>query len=349
VDDSKLQSFMNRAIADLGAAMSAVLVGIGDRLGLYRAMADGAPLTSETLAGRTGLAERYVREWLLNQAAGGYVTYDPEAETFRLPSEHAAVLADEQSPYLLAGSFQVVEAAFKAQGAIAERFRTGAGLPWGDHDACLFEGIERAYRPNYVGSLIDSWIPALDGVEAKLKAGARVADVGCGHGTTTLLMAQAFPASSFVGFDIHAGSVETARVRAQEAGLGDRVRFEVAGSTDFPGTGYDLVAHFDSLHDMADPVEAARHVNASLGPEGTWMVVEPYAGDRVEENLTPVGRLMYASSTMFCVPSSLANQGLALGAQAGEARLRAVIAEGGFTRVRCAAATPFNLVLEAGA
>lgn len=347
VNEAKLHEFLGKAVADIGAGMSAVLVMIGDKLGLYKALAESGPLTPAELAERTGTAERYVREWLGNQAAGGYVSYNTESGKYTIPPEQAFALADETSPVFLPGAFQVMSAMFKAEPKIAERFRSGAGLDWCEQDHSLFEGTERFFRPGYAGNLVSSWIPALDGVEAKLRKGAKVADVGCGHGASTLLMAQAYPNSEVFGFDYHEGSIQAARRRSEQAGVADRVRFAVAKSTDYPGSDYDLVAHFDCLHDMGDPVGAARHVRETLAADGTWMIVEPFAGDRVEENLNPVGRVFYAASTMICVPASLAHNGPALGAQAGEARLRQVVEAGGFSRLRRATQTPFNLVLEA--
>lgn len=347
VDKTKLKAFLDKAIGDIGAGMSAVLVLIGDQLGLYRAMADAGPLTPAELAARTGTVERYVREWLANQAAGGYVTYDPATGKYTLPEEQALALADETSDVFLPGNFQTMAAMFLAQPRIADNFRTGAGLDWCAHDPRLFTGTERAFRPAYAGNLVSRWIPALDGVEKKLRQGAQVADVGCGHGASTLLMVQAFPNSRFFGFDTHEPSIEVARQRAREAGVADRVSFETARSTDYPGQGYAFVTHFDCLHDMGDPAAAARHVLATLDRDGTWMIVEPFAGDKVEENLTPIGRLFYAASTMICVPASLAHHGPALGAQAGEARLRDLVTGAGFTRFRRATQTRFSLVLEA--
>src|SRR5262245_12983748 len=347
VDRAKLKEFVNRAVADLGAGLSAALVVLGDRLGLYRAMAGAGPLTPAELAGRTGTAERYVREWLLNQAAGGYVAYDPTAGTYTLPPEQALALADEDSEVFLPGNFQLMAAAFATLPRLEECFRTGAGIGWGEQDPLLFEGGERSFRPTYRSHLVPHWIPALDGVEEKLRRGARVADVGCGRGTTTILLAQAYPASRFSGFDAHAASVEVARRRAEEAGVADRVTFAVATSTDYPGAGYDLVAHFDCLHDMGDPAGAGRHVLDTLDRDGTWLIVEPFAGDRVEDNLTPVGRMLSAASTVICVPASLAEHGPALGGQAGEARIRAVVTGAGFRRFRRATQTRFNLVFEA--
>lgn len=346
IDQDKLNAFMGKAVGDIGAAMSANMVLLGDKLGLYKAMAKHGPVTPAELAKATKTTERYVREWLGNQAAGGYITYDQGSGRYTLPEEQALALADENSPCFLPGAFQVIAAAFSANPKIEQRFKNGKGLGWDQHDHRLFEGTERFFRPNYLGNLVTNWIPALDGVEAKLLAGATVADVGCGFGASTIIMAKAYPKSSFVGFDYHKPSILTARKRAKEAGL-KNVKFEVAKSTNYPGRNYAFVAHFDCLHDMGDPVGAAKHVCKTLAPDGTWMIVEPFANDRVEENLNPVGRVYYAASTMICVPASLAYNGPALGAQAGEARLREVVMKGGFTRFRRATQTPFNLVLEA--
>ncbi len=346
IDQDKLIAFMGKAVGDIGAAMSANMVLLGDRLGLYRAMAKLGAVTPQELAKATKTTERYVREWLGNQAAGDYVAYDPGTGRYTLPEEQALALADENSPCFLPGAFQVIAAAFSANPKIEQRFKTGKGLGWGEHDHRLFEGTERFFRPNYLGNLVANWIPALDGVEAKLKAGVTVADVGCGFGASTIIMAKAYPRSTFIGFDYHKPSILTARKRAKEAGL-KNVKFDVAKSTNYPGKNYALVAHFDCLHDMGDPVGAARHVKKTLAPDGAWMIVEPFANDRVEENFNPVGRVFYAASTMICVPASLAYNGPALGAQAGEARLREVALKGGFTRFRRATQTPFNLVLEA--
>jgi SAM-dependent methyltransferase len=347
IDESRLNDFLGKVVGELGAAASAILVRLGDRLGLYRAMADRGPMTPSELAQRTGTHERYVREWLANQAAGGYVTYDAETGTYALPPEHALALATDDSPASVQGAFQVLAAMAKAEPRVADRFRTGDGLSWCEQDGELFEGTERFFRPGYAAHLVKEWIPALDGVAAKLARGARVADVGCGHGASTILMAEAYPRSTFVGYDNHAPSIESARARAAKAGVADRVTFELADAAAFPGGGFDLVAHFDSLHDMVDPVGAARRVRSALVPGGTWMLVEPRAGDRVEQNLNPVGRLFYAASTLICVPNSLAQHGLALGAQAGDARLRDVVLQAGFTSFRRATETPFNVVLEA--
>jgi SAM-dependent methyltransferase len=346
VNQDKLNEFLGKAVGDIGAAMSATLVLIGDRLGLYKGMAKMGPVTPAELAKATKTTERYVREWLSNQAAGGYVTYDAATGRFALPPEQAFALADETSPCFLPGAFQVIAAAFMAEPKLEQRFRSGKGLGWAEHDHRLFEGTERFFRPNYAGNLVNSWIPALNGVEAKLKAGAKVADVGCGFGSSTILMATAYPKSTFVGFDYHKPSILAARKRAKEAGV-KNIAFTVARSTDYPGTSYDFVAHFDCLHDMGDPVGAAKHVRETLKKDGTWMIIEPFANDKVEDNLNPIGRVFYAASTMICVPASLAYKGPALGAQAGEARLRNVVTKGGFTRFRRATQTPFNLVLEA--
>ena len=346
INQDKLNEFLGKAVGDIGAAMSANLVLIGDRLGLYKGMAKMGPVTPAELAKATKTTERYVREWLSNQAAGGYVTYDAATGRFVLPPEQALALADETSPCFLPGAFQVIAATFMAEPKMEQRFRSGKGLGWAEHDHRLFEGTERFFRPNYAGNLVNSWIPALDGVEAKLKAGAKVADVGCGFGSSTILMAKAYPKSSFVGFDCHKPSILAARKRAKDAGV-KNITFTVAKSTDYPGTSYDFIAHFDCLHDMGDPVGAARHVRETLKKDGTWMIIEPFANDKVEENLNPIGRVFYAASTMICVPASLAYKGPALGAQAGEASLRNVVTKGGFTRFRRATQTPLNLVLEA--
>jgi SAM-dependent methyltransferase len=347
-DPAKLDAFLGQVVGDAGAAMSAALVVVGDRLGLYKALAAGAATAAE-LARRTGTAERYVQEWLDAQASGGYVRYDAQAESYSLLPEQATALADDLSPAFVPGLFQVMHAMWSAVDRIAEKFKTGAGLPWGEHHPCLFEGTERFFRAGYRGNLITSWLPALEGVVAKLERGAKVADVGCGLGASTILMAQAFPKSRFFGYDSHPGSIELARKRAHEAGVADRVTFEVASATDFPGRDYDLVCHFDCLHDMEDPGGAARRVKDVLAPQGTWMIVEPFAADRREDNHNPIGRVFYSASTMLCVPHSLSRRGPALGAQAGEARLRSVASSAGFTGFRRATQTPFNLVLEARA
>jgi SAM-dependent methyltransferase len=348
LDETKLHAFLGQAIGEMGAAINAALIVLGDRLGLYKAMAGAGAMTSTELAQKAGLNERYVREWLAAQAAGGFVTYDAATQRFTLPPEQAFALAMEDSPVFLPGFFQVVSAVIKDVPKIEDGFRTGKGVGWHEHSHDLFHGTERFFRPNYRAHLVSEWIPALAGVEAKLKAGASVADVGCGLGTSTILMAQAYPKSKFTGFDYHDGSIELAKQAAAKAGVADRVHFEVAAAKNYPGSGYDFVAFFDCLHDMGDPEGAARHVLESLDRDGTWMIVEPFANDRLEDNLNPIGRVFYGASTTLCTPASLSQEvGLALGAQAGEKRLTEVLKAAGFTRVRRATQTPFNLVLEA--
>ena len=347
LDEGRLNAFIGQGVADLGAAISSCMILLGERLGLYRALAQG-PLTTAALAQATATNERYVREWCGNQAAGGYLAYDPASGAYALPPEQAFCLANPDSPVFLPGAYDVVAATFHALERAERNFRSGEGMDWGEHHPCLFHGTEKFFRASYIGSLVSAWLPALDGVIEKLTRGARVADVGCGHGASTILMAASFPRSTFIGFDAHAGSVAVAQQRAATAGVGN-ASFATARSTDFPGT-YDLVTCFDCLHDMGDPVGAARHVRRALAPGGTWMIVEPFANDRVEDNLNPVGRVFYGASSMICVPASLAHDGPALGAQAGEARLRQVVVDGGgFTAFRRATQTPFNLVLEARA
>jgi SAM-dependent methyltransferase len=348
IDGEKLEQFVFRAVEEVGATLNAALVVMGDKLGLYRSLAGAGGLTPLELARRTGVAERYVREWLNAQAAGGYVAYDPQSGTYTLPPEQTAALTDEGSPAYLPGFFQLALGSVLDSPRITEQARSGEGLGWHEHNHDVFEGCERFFRPGYNANLIDAWLPALDGVTDKLTAGALVADIGCGHGASTILMAQAFPLSTFVGSDYHAGSIAIARERAEEAGVADRVTFEIASAAEHPGTGYDLVTMFDCLHDMGDPVGAARRMRCLLDGDGTWMIVEPMAGDRVEDNLNPVGRAYYGFSTFLCTPASLSQEvGLALGAQAGEARIGDVVTGGGFTRFRRAAETPFNLVFEA--
>jgi SAM-dependent methyltransferase len=347
IDPDKLMSFVFRAVDEVGATLNTALVVMGDRLGYYREMADGRPVTPGELAGRTGTVEPYAREWLSAQAAGGYVTYDPATRRYTLPSEHAVALADPTSPAYLPGFFQLAHGTVRDAPDILTAATDGDGLGWHAHNGDVHHGCERFFRTMYNGHLIGEWLPSLSGVVAKLEAGARVADVGCGHGASTVLMAQTFPASTFVGSDYHAASIGVARARAVEAGVADRVTFEVAPATSFSGTGYDLVAMFDSLHDMGDPVGAARHVRQAIADDGTWMVVEPMAGDRVEDNLNPVGRAYYGFSTLLCTPASLSQDvGLALGTQAGPARIRDVATTGGFTSFGTTASTPFNNVFE---
>ena len=348
IDLDKLNAFVFRAVDEVGATLNTALVVMGDKLGLYRALAGAGGLTPVELARRAGVSERYVREWLNAQAAGGYVTYDPTRGTYTLPPEQAMALTDDTSPAFLPGFFQIALGSVLDSPRITEAARSGEGVGWHEHGHDVFDGTERFFRPGYNANLVASWLPALDGVVPKLEAGARVADLGCGHGSSTILMAQAFPNSTFVGSDYHAGSIETARTRAREAGVADRVTFEATLAADHPGDGYDLVTMFDCLHDMGDPVGAARRVRELLAPDGTWMIVEPMAGDRVEDNFNPVGRAYYGFSTFLCTPASLSQEvGLALGAQAGEARIGDVVAAGGFGRFRRATETPFNLVLEA--
>jgi SAM-dependent methyltransferase len=348
VNEAKLNQFMGQALGEMGAAINTALVILGDRLGLYKAMAGAGPMTAAELAKKTGTAERYVREWLSAQAAGGYVTYDAATLKFTLPDEQAFALAVEGSPAFIPGAYQVIASVIMDEPKIREAFKSGVGVGWHEHNCNLFEGTERFFRPGYAAHLIRQWIPALEGVNAKLEAGGTVADVGCGYGASTILMAQAYPKSKFFGFDYHAPSLEWARAQAAKAGVSDRVTFATASSKAFPGKDYDLVAFFDCLHDMGDPVGASGHVRQSLKPDGTWMIVEPFANDRLEDNLNPIGRMFYSASTMICTPASLSQEvGLGLGAQAGEARLRDVVTKGGFTRFRRATETPFNLILEA--
>jgi SAM-dependent methyltransferase len=348
IDVDRLNAFVMQAVGEVGATVSAALVVTGDRLGLYRELAASGPLTPGELAERTGTAERYVREWCNAQAAGGYLTYGPGDGRYRLEPEQAVALADETSPAFLPGAFQLALGAVRDEPAISARFADGEGMGWHEHGDDVFTGCERFFRPSYAAHLVDEWVPALDGVEAKLRAGARVADVGCGLAASSILLAQAFPNSRIDGFDYHEGSIAQGRERVAAAGVADRVSLARAAAADFPGNDYDLVCCFDCLHDMADPVGAARHIRDALAPDGTWLVVEPYAGDRVEDNLTPVGRVYYAFSTLLCTPNALTGHGSpALGAQAGETRLTEVIRAGGFEHVRRVAETPFNLVLEA--
>jgi 2-polyprenyl-3-methyl-5-hydroxy-6-metoxy-1,4-benzoquinol methylase len=348
INQDKLHEFLGKAIVDFGATFNAALIRIGDKLGLYKALAKGSPKTPAELAGATGTSERYVREWLSAQAAGGYVTYDAATGKFHLSEEQAFTMADETSPVFLPGAFQVALASIRAEEQIAKRFKTGEGMGWHEHHHELFEGTERFFRPGYAANLISAWIPALEDVDAKLKKGGRVADVGCGLGASTILMAKSYPNSEFAGFDYHDKSIETAKERAKEAGLADRIRFEVSTAKSYPGKDYDFVTFFDCLHDMGDPAGASAHVRSSLKKDGTWMIVEPFAGDKLEDNLNPIGRAFYGASTLLCTPASLSQEvGLALGAQAGEKRLREVVTSGGFSHFRRATQTPFNLIFEA--
>jgi 2-polyprenyl-3-methyl-5-hydroxy-6-metoxy-1,4-benzoquinol methylase len=347
IDEDKLHELLGKFVNDFGATFHAAMVVIGDKLGLYKGLLLG-PMTSKELAEKTGTTERYVREWLASQAAGGYVSYDASSGKYSLSEEQAFAMTDEGGPVFLPGAFEAAVAAVKAEPKIAEAFKTGNGVGWHEHDPGLFRGTERFFRPGYASNLVSSWIPSLDGVEAKLKAGARVADVGCGHGASTILMAEAFPASHFVGFDYHTRSIDYARQKAAKVGVSDRVKFEVAKAKEYPGEDYDFVTFFDCLHDMGDPQGAAAHVLESLSKDGTWMIVEPFANDDVAENLNPVGRAFYGASTLICTPASLSQEvGLGLGAQAGEARIRQVVTGGGFSRFRRASQTPFNLIFEA--
>jgi len=347
VDQDKLMEFLGKFVGDLGATMAAGSVVVGDRLGLYKALA-GKPQTAQELADATGTDPRYVEEWLRGQAAGGYVGFDAAGGTFSLSEEQAFALTDPDGPVYVPGAFELALGSLKAVPRITEAVRTGAGVGWHEHDGDVFTGCERFFRPGYLANLMPAWLPALDGVEEKLRAGATVADIGCGHGSSTVLMANAFPASTFVGSDYHDGSIDQARQRATEAGVSDRVSFQVASAQTFTGGPYDLVTTFDAIHDMGDPLGAATHVRENLAPDGTWMIVEPFAGDTVAENMNPVGRVYYSFSTFLCVPNALSQSGgYALGAQAGEPPIRRLVTDAGFTRFRRVAETPFNIVYEA--
>jgi 2-polyprenyl-3-methyl-5-hydroxy-6-metoxy-1,4-benzoquinol methylase len=347
IDETRMMEFMNRFVGDLGATMAAGNVVVGERLGLYSALAAG-PMRPQQLAERTGTAPRYIEEWLRGQAAGGYVEYDAESDSYSLTEEQALALTNPHGPVFVPGAFQLAVAALRAEPQIAEAFRTGAGVGWHSHDAGVFDGCERFFRPGYSTSLIGSWLPALDGVEAKLSAGARVADVGCGHGASSILMASEFPRSTVIGSDSHAESIATARKRASEEGLHDRMAFEVASAQTFTGGPFDLVTTFDALHDMGDPLGAARHVLEQLADDGTWMIVEPYAGATVRDNLNPVGRIYYSFSTFLCVPNALSQEGgYSIGAQGGEEPMRRIVTDSGFGTFRRVAETPFNIVYEA--
>jgi len=347
LDMDKLNAFIGRFVTDLGAAVHTGMVVIGERLGLYKALATG-PMSSSELASCTETDERYLREWLASQAAGGYITYNEQTHKFSLTEEQAFTLAKEDSPAYLPGAFELALGSLAAVPRIADSFRSGAGMGWHEHVDGVFHGCEKFFRPGYAANLVSSWIPALAGVKEKLEAGARVADVGCGKGASTVLMAKAFPKSRFFGFDYHDKSIEAARESAEREGLADRVSFEVSKAKDFPGKNYDFVAVFDCLHDMGDPVGAAKHVRNSLAEDGTWMIVEPFANDQLKDNLNPVGRVYYSFSTLLCTPCSRSQEvGLCLGAQAGEARIREVVTAAGFKRFGRATETPFNIVYEA--
>lgn len=347
IDMNKLNSFIGQFVTDLGAAVHSGMVVIGEKLGLYKALAAG-PMSSAQLAAVTKTDERYLREWLASQAAGGYITYEDKTGKFSLNEEQAFTLAMEDSPAYLPGAFELALGSLAAVPRIAESFRTGKGMGWGEHADGVFHGCEKFFRPGYAANLVSTWIPSLSNVKEKLEAGARVADVGCGKGASTLLMAKAFPKSKFFGFDYHDKSIEEAREAAQRNGVSDRVRFEVAKAKEFPGSGYDFVAVFDCLHDMGDPIGAAAHVRQSLAKDGTWMIVEPFANDQLKDNLNPVGRVYYSFSTLLCTPCSRSQEvGLCLGAQAGETRIREVVNSAGFSRFRRATETPFNIVYEA--
>jgi SAM-dependent methyltransferase len=347
IDQAALDQLLGKMVGDMGAVVSGALVVLGDRLGIYKALKQIGPATSSRLADNTGLDERYLREWLACQAASGYIQYDPAVTAFSMTPEQTAVFADPDSPAAMIGGFYSASAVYHDEPKVAEAFRTGQGVAWEDHHNCLFCGTEKFFRPGYAANLVQNWIPALDGVQSKLENGARVADIGCGYGASTLILAKAFPKSQFFGFDIHPSSIEHARAHAEAEGL-TNVTFEVATAKDFPGRDYDLVTIFDALHDMGDPAGAAAHIRTCMHPDGTWMIVEPLAGDNLEDNLHPIGRVYYGFSTMVCTPGSRSQEvGLALGAQAGEKRLREVITEGGFSRFRRATETPLNLILEA--
>lgn len=348
VNQERMNEFLAKFVADFGAALHGATVVIGERLGLYKALANGGPMTSKELATKTDTDERYVREWLAAQAASGYVYLDAKTGRYWMSPEQAAALGDETSPAYVPGAFHIAASVFQDRDKISEAFRTGKGIGWPDHQRELYEGTDKFLRSGYIGNLISSWLPSLDGVVDKLEAGARVADVGCGYGSSTLLMAKAYPRSTFVGFDYHKQSIVQAREQSLRAGLDDRVKFEVSLAKEYPGRDYDLVAVFDCLHDLGDPLGASKHVLRSLKSDGTWMLVEPFANERLEDNLNPMGRIFYSASTMICTPTSLAQEvGLALGSQVGDSRLREIALDAGFSSFRRAAQTPFNRVFEA--
>lgn len=347
IDEKKLGDFMNKMVADLGAAASSVLVIIGQQLGLYKALADNGQLSAEELASKTGTSTRYILEWASSQAASGYIEYDPITLKFYMNPEQAAAFGDDESPFYMGGGFYSIAAMFKDEPKITEAYQTGQGVSWGSHDSCLFCGVAKFFKSTYKAHLIQDWIPALDGVQDKLEKGAKVADVGCGYGHSTLLMAETYPNSLFYGYDFHQPSIDQAKQLAKEKNLSN-VTFTTAKAKDFPGDSYDLVTFFDCLHDMGDPAGAAKYIHEKLAHDGTWMIVEPFAHDTLEENLNPVGRVYYSFSATVCTPSSLSQEvGLGLGAQAGEKKLREVVSSGGFTRIRRATETPFNMILEA--
>ncbi len=348
MNPDKLMAFMGKLVGDLGAMASVGPMLLGEKLGLYKALSSGQPMNAAEVAKATSTHERYVQEWLCAQAASGFIEYDAAADKFHMTPEQAAALGQEGSPFYFLGAVEMTVAMILAEPKMLNAFRTGDGVGWHEHDTCLFRAVERFFRPGYMRHLVGEWIPALDGVKAKLDKGAKVADVGCGHGASTILMAQAFPKSEFHGFDYHPASIDAARTAADAAGVAERVKFEIASAKEYPGNGYDLVAFFDCLHDMGDPAGAAKHVHSTLAKDGSWMIVEPAAGDKIADNLHPIGRVYYSASTFICTPASRAQEvGLGLGAQAGEARLTKVIQQGGFSSVRRAAETPFNMVLEA--
>jgi len=346
IDNSKLQEFLGKAVADLGATVSSTLVVVGEKLGLYKALAEFGPMTSQDLSDKTGILERYAFEWLNNQAAGGYVQYDSKENKYYLSEEQKACLADKDSPTYLPGSFQSFLSMAKDEEKVSEAFKEKKGIHWGDHHCDLYEGVERFFRTKYVANLVSNWIPSLNGVEEKLRDGIDVADIACGHGSSTIIMAKEYPNSTFIGFDYHPESIKTATTRAEDAGVADRVTFEVADSTKFPGN-YDFVTVFDALHDMADPVGASGQIYKSMKKDGSWMIVEPFSSDKPRENHNPIGRMFYGASATVCVPCSIAGNGPGLGAQAGPTRIGHVVKNGGFSKFRIATKTPMNIIYEA--
>jgi 2-polyprenyl-3-methyl-5-hydroxy-6-metoxy-1,4-benzoquinol methylase len=348
MDQARLETFVFQVVKDMATSMSGVMTNIGHKLNLYKAMAGAGPITPSELAQKTGTRDRYIREWLNNQAAGGYITYDPQKGTYEVPEEHAMVLANPESPVFMAAAFDLISSMWLDEDKVVDAFQSGKGIGWHEHHPRLFCSCEAFFRNGYLSNLTSTWIPALEGVEAKLQAGAKVADIGCGHGASTIIMAKAYPNSQFFGFDYHFDSIATARLRALQAGVADRVRFEVATAKDYPGSDYDLVCFMDCLHDMGDPVGAAKYTKEVLEENGTVLLVEPFAGKNVEDNFNPIGQMYYAASTAICTPNSLSQEvGLALGAQAGEVKLSQVMSEAGFSRFRRATQTPFNIILEA--